>query len=360
MRHLAAPLGIFAVSRAALGLVLVVALKLPSALGVTRFLAYWDGGWYLEIAKHGYPHALAAAPGQTDHAFFPLYPLLIRALHAITGSWAGSAIVLNMAASALAVAIIYLLIERLSDGEVALRTVTLISFFPWAFIFSFAYSEGLLLLLAGVCLLALLDERWLVAGLAAAAAGAVRPNGFVLFLPCAWAAVAAFRRTRSVRPFAAPFLAPWGILGFFLFLQVRTGDFFANLDARTRGWSNHGIMIQFSKVGSVVKTYLANPLQDFNRTASLAMVVFVAICLVLMARWRPPMILWLYTVPILLLAAYYDTYASMPRFVLTAFPLFAALARPLRDGPFWAVICTSAMLMAVLFCLIGTSGWMVP
>jgi hypothetical protein len=28
--------------------------------------------------------------------------------------------------------------------------------------------------------------------------------------------------------------------------------------------------------------------------------------------------------------------------------------------PFWLVIGTSAMLMAVLFCLIGTTTWLVP
>jgi len=58
-RRLAAPLGIFACSRAALGLVLVFALKLPTAGGASRFLAYWDGAWYVEVARHGYPHTLA-------------------------------------------------------------------------------------------------------------------------------------------------------------------------------------------------------------------------------------------------------------------------------------------------------------
>ena len=165
LRRLGAPLGIFACSRAALGLVLFFALKLPTAGGASRFLAYWDGAWYLEVARHGYPKALVPAPGQSDHAFFPLYPLAIRAFHGLTGlSWVTSALAVNLVASGLAMAVIYVLIERLMDAPAALRTVTLLCFFPWAFIFSMAYSEGILLLASAICLLALLDERWVVAG----------------------------------------------------------------------------------------------------------------------------------------------------------------------------------------------------
>jgi hypothetical protein len=359
-RRLAAPLGIFAGSRIALGLVLFFALKLPTAGGVTRFVAYWDAAWYLDVAEHGYPHALVPAPGQSNHAFFPLYPLLIRGVHSLThSSWTGSALGVNLVASGLAMAVIYLLIERLMDRQAALRTVALLCFFPWAFIFSMAYSEGVLILLAAICLLALLDEHWLIAGLAALAAGASRPTGFILALPCAWAALAAFRRTRSVRPFVAPLLAPWGLIGFFVFLQRRTGDFLANIHARNRGWSMHDFGVQPSQVGKVVSTYLAHPLNDLNRTGSVVTFALVIVGIVLMVRWRPPMIIWLYTVPMLAFAGYY-AYASVPRFVLTAFPLFAPLARPLRDPPFWVVIGTSAMLMAVLFCLIGTTTWLIP
>src|SRR5207253_7773676 len=40
----------------------------------------WDTGWYLEIAKSGYSYR----PGYPSSvAFFPLYPLLIRAEHTI-------------------------------------------------------------------------------------------------------------------------------------------------------------------------------------------------------------------------------------------------------------------------------------
>jgi len=43
-------------------------------------LSRWDAGWYLEIARDGYRYE----PGvPSNAAFFPLYPLLIRAVHAL-------------------------------------------------------------------------------------------------------------------------------------------------------------------------------------------------------------------------------------------------------------------------------------
>ena len=188
------------------------------------------------------PEGLPNVAGRRTRAerprLFPLYPLLVRGLHAVAGgSLDRAAVAVTIVASAAAMVVIWLLVERLTDTPTATRSVAFISFFPWAFIFSFAYSEGLLLLLAGICLLALLGERWLVAGVAAALAGAARPNGFVLALPCAWAAAGAIRRRRDWWGLAAPALAPIGVLAFFGYLQVRTGDFLANLHARSRGWA---------------------------------------------------------------------------------------------------------------------------
>ena len=65
------PLGIFAASRLAIFGVLFFATRLPGAGKAPRFLTAWDGGWYLLIARTGYPKSLVPAPGQSDHAFSP-------------------------------------------------------------------------------------------------------------------------------------------------------------------------------------------------------------------------------------------------------------------------------------------------
>src|SRR5437762_3292667 len=45
-----------------------------------NMLSRWDAGWYIEIARDGYHYE----PGMPSNAaFFPLYPLLIRATHTL-------------------------------------------------------------------------------------------------------------------------------------------------------------------------------------------------------------------------------------------------------------------------------------
>jgi hypothetical protein len=60
--------------------------------GLFRRAGFWDGGWYLSIAKHGYAWS-GRADIQQNIAFFPLYPLIERLFHRLGFSWAAAAIV---------------------------------------------------------------------------------------------------------------------------------------------------------------------------------------------------------------------------------------------------------------------------
>ena len=73
---------------------------------------------------------------------------------------------------------------------------------PGSFVLSFSYSEALMLALVGATLLLLLDERWLLAGLSAAAATASRPNAIAICAACAVAAWIAWRRHHDWRALA--------------------------------------------------------------------------------------------------------------------------------------------------------------
>src|SRR5437868_7459114 len=49
----------------------------PNSHPFINMWARWDGGWYLDIAQHGYSFVPAK---QSNVVFFPLYPDLIRAV----------------------------------------------------------------------------------------------------------------------------------------------------------------------------------------------------------------------------------------------------------------------------------------
>ena len=56
----------------------------PEVAADAPLYARFDSGWYASIARDGYDPP--PPPGrESEHAFFPLYPYLARALHLATG-----------------------------------------------------------------------------------------------------------------------------------------------------------------------------------------------------------------------------------------------------------------------------------
>ncbi len=126
--------------------------------------------------------------------------------------------------AAAAIGVWWLVRDHYRD-EVATRTTALIFFSPAAMVFSFVYSEGLVIALSSLTLLALGRRRWVLAGAAAALATACDPVASAIVLPCAVAAYVDWRRVRDARAWWAPALAPLGIIGFFSCLSSFNSHF---------------------------------------------------------------------------------------------------------------------------------------
>lgn len=356
MRRLALPVGVFLSSRLVTMAVAHVA-RLIKPQPLTAVLSRWDGQHYLEIVRNGYPSTapgVAGTAAQSVHAFFPGFPLLVRAVAAVTGLAPNtSGVVTTMAMGTVAAALLWLLARDLTDETVATRAVLFFSFFPGSFVLGMIYSEGAFLALAAACLLALHRRSWVVAGLAAAAAGATRPTGLVLAACCAWAAADALRRDHDRRALAAVLLAPVGFVAWSWYLAVHTGSAATWLDSQRHGWGqgfDYGAHTTRS-VGS----FVAHPLDDFNRTVCVLTIAMIAAGLVAIWQWRPPAVVWIYTVGIIIPAVFSAILTSTPRFALTAFPLFIAAGRKLTGTAFAVALAVSAGLMAMLMLVAETS-----
>ena len=69
---------------AVLAAALVAATMYPKLRVVQSMGSLWDGRWYLEIARHGYPHQLVNEGDGSRWAFFPAFPTAVRALSEVT------------------------------------------------------------------------------------------------------------------------------------------------------------------------------------------------------------------------------------------------------------------------------------
>jgi hypothetical protein len=149
--------------------------------------ARWDAGWYLLIVHQGYKPTLGAATAPRA-AFFPLYPLLVRALSALLVP----SVLAGVVISTLALGVALYGLHRLtaleagataSARQVARLAVMATAFAPMAFFFSAVYSESLYLALSiGVFWFAR-KGRWGWAGALGALASATRPTGVLLLAP---------------------------------------------------------------------------------------------------------------------------------------------------------------------------------
>jgi hypothetical protein len=189
-------------------------------------LARWDAIWYLSIAHSGY--AAAGTP-----AFFPLYPLTVRAAAFGIGS-SGVLLLASYAVSAACLIVGLTLLHKLVELELGPRfarpALMLVALWPAALFFSAPYSESLFLALSvGMFYAARTDRLALAAGLCAAAA-ATRPTGLVLILPLAWMAW----RARQLRWLA---VTPAGALLFSAWLAADGQRPFGWLDVE-RGWGH--------------------------------------------------------------------------------------------------------------------------
>lgn len=353
----AVPAAVFLASRL-LGLCAgYVATLLGPIPSLVTVLTKWDAGWYIGIAAGGYPDSIppdaSVAAGQSPLAFFPGFPLVIRAVEALGVSFNEAAVLISVAAGTAAAVVLWHLARELTDRPTANAAVALFSVFPGAFVLSMGYSEGLFLLCAAACLLALLRERWAVAGVAAAVAGATRPTGLVLAVTCAWAAGVAIRRRRTWRPLLAPALAPLGFAAWTLYLHAHTGDAFIWTDAHRQGWGQGlGPGVEtFRKLGRLA----VHPLADFNILVSGVVIVVTVAGVVLLWRWRPPSVLSVYTAGLLVPVVFGASLTSTPRFVLPALPLFIAAGRRLRGPALHAVLGLFAGAMAILMIVAGAS-----
>lgn len=306
-------------------------------------LCRWDSGWYLGIAEHGYQEPPARVGERTNHAFFPLYPLLMRGVATLTGletSVAGR--VVSFAAFVAGLCLFATWVQRNRGPDAVEPAVLVLVLFPTAFFFAAVYTESLVLFLSVGAVLAAQTGRRGLAALAGYLAGLTRITGVVL-APYAFLVSYREARGRGLSPrraalgAAVPGLAP--LLGFATFLgyfAVRFGDPFLFAKAQ-HNWADRKkttmegpVLVLQDFFDSVVtgRLFHRNP----TRTIEVVLLVLVAwLGWKLFREGRRTEAL--YVGLCVVLVPLTGTLESGGRYVLPAFPAFAALAVLLHRHP---------------------------
>jgi hypothetical protein len=191
-------------------------------------LCQWDCRWYLGIAAHGYDSAprLIGAYWQANWAFFPLYPLLVRAAAAAAPLEVAGCLVSSLCCVGFTwLGANYLAVTRQHAPN---GWVLLVAAWPFGLYFVVPYSEALYAVLATAALLALAERRaWSAVGVTALLT-ATRPTGILV---AAWLGMLQIRLAVGERSFAVVIrlLLPaavggLGLLGFMAYLGWQLGN----------------------------------------------------------------------------------------------------------------------------------------
>ncbi len=211
--------------------------------------ARFDSGWYAGIAADGYEwqHRFDR---QQNIAFFPAYPLLIRAAGLATGAfdrgipperrilrliWIGLGI--SLVAFFWALWYFSRVAHEILDDARASSAVLLFATYPFAVFYSAAYTESLFVLAAVGAWYHFRHRGWVLAALWGLLAGLSRPNGFLLTLPLGLLALgfadargdhaAVMERRRPVPALATAAMPAAGMLLFTAYVYHLTGVWFA-------------------------------------------------------------------------------------------------------------------------------------
>ncbi|MEU0743461.1 glycosyltransferase family 39 protein [Streptomyces sp. NPDC006134] len=328
-----------ALHRAAPALAAYVAVRVTGLLVLTLWAqrrrqgvwvvlaAQWDADWYLDIAENGYTRELGTAYNANNLAFFPLYPVLTKAVAVLTpGSRASTGLGLAVAASLLAAWGIFAVGDRLYGRRTGVLLTTLWAAFPVGVVQWMGYTESLFTALTAWSLYAVLTGRWLWAGGFAALAGLTRPTGVAVAAAVVVAALWSLRRRPlRARALIAAALAPLGWCAYVGWVGLRLGRWDGYF-AVQRLWHNE-------VDGGVYTLRRMRQLLVYDATPHLFLVVVTltlagAVVLFGLSVWdRQPLPLLVLTgVLLVIVLASGGVYFPRARFLVPAFPLLLPLA----------------------------------
>lgn len=275
--------------------------------GLPQALWQWgnfDGVHFLAIAQHGYTGIF-----QSEQVFFPLFPILIKLISYVTGNYFISGLLLSNLAVLAAGILLYRIVTRDFNKNTAIWSVVFLFLFPTSFFFGSIYTESLFLLLL-LC-------------------------GFYLTKPFNWLFNLLAGLTRLIGAFTGIF-GVFGVLVYMFYQWLQFSSpflFLFSQGAFTNGRASSftTLVLPPQVMYRYIKIFLtANPGHYDFWVAVLEFSAFILGGLILgFLTWKKRVKLsyllfgWL----ALLLPAFSGTFSSMPRYLLTIFPLYIFLAQ---------------------------------
>ncbi|MDO8555323.1 MAG: mannosyltransferase family protein [bacterium] len=310
--------------------------------------AKWDSFWYLDVAQNGY--SFQGENKLSNIAFFPLYPLLTRAIspifnnNLILSGWFLSTFFLF-----LAVVYLYKLATEFHKNINPKLAIIFLLIFPTSFFLNAVYAESLFLFLATASFYYALKKNYFLAGIIGFFASLTRVTGILLFLPLLWEYFSnfGFRRVFNLK-LASLFLVPLGTIVFSLYHYLKFGDLL--LYFKVSSWWGRSFALNKDHFLLLTNSSIVNFALD-SLLVIFALIASYFIFKKLRASYG------IYSLSAILLPLSTGTLMSVNRYILMIFPLYLLLASIKNRNLQQTIIFASILLLAMNITLFSTNYW---
>jgi hypothetical protein len=339
---------------------------LPGGAELRAAFDRWDSESYVAIAEHGYPSVTDFGLGRPGHllAFFPGYPMLMRAVMAVTGDAVVAGVLVSSVMELVALHLVARLVLGERDRQTACFAVWGLALWPFASFLGAVYTESTFLAAAAAALLLARRGRHAAACGAAMLACAVRVTGIAL-VPALLVEHLVRHRGRPAAGILWLVAVPLPLLLFGAYTRVHTGDWLAwlhaensvSFDFRHLDWPWVGARTTWSSaVGSPLPasaTYVFALELVFGIGGGL-------VCAAIWASRRLAASLATYCTAVWLLCVCGSFWISVPRYEIAMFPALIPAGDLVARRPAWraAALAASAGLFAYGAGLYAGGRWL--
>lgn len=302
----------------------------------------WDTGWYLDISQNGYS-AIQNQYHQTNIAFFPLYPTLMKLIGSIIGNHYIAGVILSNFCLIVACVYLYRLVSLDSDETNAIKSVKYLLIFPTSFILSGVFSESLYLALTLMCFYYARKGEWYRVGIAGFFLSLTRSVGVLVILPLLYEVfmpllkenkVINLKNSReTIIPLFYLSLIPLGTIFFMIYNYYLTGDFIAFMHAQVM-WERH----LKNPLEVLIDGFFGNIFTEFE-----AAFAVISIFILIMFYRKMRFSYWLFSMCSFLVPLSTGI-MSMPRYILVIFPFYILFADITKNH-------VSEDIVTLIFCL---------
>jgi hypothetical protein len=353
-----------------------------------RAWSHWDSGWFLSIARYGYPQLYAQRIGKEIGSsggdvfnFFPMYPMAIKAISYLTqetGFPVIAALIVSDVSFILSVYVIYRLLSLDYERPIIDRTLLVLILFPAAFFLTSAYYESLFLLLSLSAFYMARRQNWTAAGMLGMMVALTVGFGVLIFFPLLMEFLSARGLTlttikdRRTYVSALPLLlVPMGTFAFMLYSYSVTGNLF-EFAVATRYW-----YVQFSPpwraVLSSARLLIEKGVSSYFLRSNAVNLAFALTAILLtiygwvVRKVRISYLTWSTMVLLVLLSAFrveggpYPPITAFPLFMLRVWPLFLLMGIILSGNRLMRLlVLTMSTVLLTFMCALFVNGYIFP